>query len=178
MCLGGIIYIQIEKCRGQDRTLWHPCLQDNSSARTTQKTQPLYCWGGVLAAPFHSNGRGTDHIENTALLLLRAFVSVGTCLLSRCLETVCNNPVVLLSLACVLLALHIHRLATSMYAIIFKMGSSCLAQKLHSINRDEFLSQWKADASFLFLISASAEKRAKQYIFFIFHRSVFIIKVN
>jgi hypothetical protein len=27
MCLWGIIYIHIEKSKGQDRTLWHPCLQ-------------------------------------------------------------------------------------------------------------------------------------------------------
>jgi hypothetical protein len=40
------------------------CLQDNSSARTTQKTQPLYCCRGVFTAPLHSNGRGADHIEN------------------------------------------------------------------------------------------------------------------
>jgi hypothetical protein len=25
-------------------------------ARTTQKTQPLYCWEGVFTAPLHSNG--------------------------------------------------------------------------------------------------------------------------
>jgi hypothetical protein len=47
------------------------CLQDNSSARTTQETQPLYCCRGVFTVPLHSNGRGADHIENTVLLLLR-----------------------------------------------------------------------------------------------------------
>jgi hypothetical protein len=30
------------------------CLQDKSSARTTQKTQPLYCWG-VFTQLFHRN---------------------------------------------------------------------------------------------------------------------------
>jgi hypothetical protein len=44
------------------------CLQDNSSAWTTQKTQPLYCCRDVSRAPLHSNGRGPDHIENTVLL--------------------------------------------------------------------------------------------------------------
>jgi hypothetical protein len=39
----------------------------------------------VFTAPLHSNGRGSGHIENTALLLLREFISAGTCLPSRCL---------------------------------------------------------------------------------------------
>jgi hypothetical protein len=47
-------------------------LQDNSSARTTQKTQLLYCCRGMFTAPFYSNDRGADHIENGVLLLLRA----------------------------------------------------------------------------------------------------------
>jgi hypothetical protein len=36
------------------------------SAQIMQKKQPLYCGGGVFTAPLYSNGRGTDHIENTA----------------------------------------------------------------------------------------------------------------
>jgi hypothetical protein len=48
------------------------CLQDNSSARTTQKTQPLYCWRGLFTASLHSNGLEADHIENAVLILLRA----------------------------------------------------------------------------------------------------------
>jgi hypothetical protein len=68
------------------------CLQGNSSARTMQKTQPLYCFRGVFAASLYSNGRGADHIENTVLLLsracmLRALPSNGRCLLSDCLAT-------------------------------------------------------------------------------------------
>jgi hypothetical protein len=57
----------------------------NPSARTMQKTQPLYCWGGVFTESLHINDRGTDHIENTALQLWRALISAGTCLQSRCL---------------------------------------------------------------------------------------------
>jgi hypothetical protein len=44
-------------------------LQDDSSVRTTQKTQPLYSCRGVFTAQLHS---GADHIENAILLLLRA----------------------------------------------------------------------------------------------------------
>jgi hypothetical protein len=62
----------------------------NPSARTTQKTQSIV--EKVFTAPLHSNGHGVDHIENTALLLLRAFFSAGVCLPSRCLETVCITP--------------------------------------------------------------------------------------
>jgi hypothetical protein len=48
------------------------CLQDNSSAWTVQKTQPLCCYTGVFTTPLHSNCHGTDHTENTVLLLLCA----------------------------------------------------------------------------------------------------------
>jgi hypothetical protein len=58
----------------------------NTSVWTTQKTQPLYFCGGVFIAPLHSKDRGADHIENTALLLLSAFISAGICVLNRCLE--------------------------------------------------------------------------------------------
>jgi hypothetical protein len=68
------------------------CLQDNSSAWTTQKTRLLSCCRGVFTAPLHSNGRGVDHIENTVLILLRACTlwalpSKGRCLKSHCLAT-------------------------------------------------------------------------------------------
>jgi hypothetical protein len=56
------------------------CLQDNSSARTTQKTQPLYCCRDMFTASLNSNSRGVDHIENTVLLLLRALPSNDLCL--------------------------------------------------------------------------------------------------
>jgi hypothetical protein len=58
------------------------CLQDNSSAWTTQKTQPLYCSRSVYRA----------HIENTVLVLsyacmLRTLLNNGRCLQSHCLAT-------------------------------------------------------------------------------------------
>jgi hypothetical protein len=56
-----------------DNCLGHPnCLQDNSSAHSMQKTQPLYCCWGFFTMPLHRNGHGIDHIENTILLLLCA----------------------------------------------------------------------------------------------------------
>jgi hypothetical protein len=63
------------------------CLQDNSSARTMQKTQLLYRCRGVFAAPLHINGRGADYIQNAALLLLRSLTSNGRCLRSHFLAT-------------------------------------------------------------------------------------------
>jgi hypothetical protein len=68
------------------------CLQDNSSARTTQKAQPFYCCRGIFTAPLYNNGRGVDLIENTTLLLLpecmlRTIPSNGRCLQSHCLAT-------------------------------------------------------------------------------------------
>jgi hypothetical protein len=68
------------------------CLQDNSSARITQKTQRLYCYRGVFTTPLHINGPGADHTENTVLLLLCAWMlqalpSNGGCLQSHCLAT-------------------------------------------------------------------------------------------
>jgi hypothetical protein len=63
------------------------CLRDNFSARTTQKTRPLYCCRSVSSSPFHSNGRGAGHMENTVLLLLRALPSNGQCLQSHRLRT-------------------------------------------------------------------------------------------
>jgi hypothetical protein len=66
-------------------------LQDNSLAWTSQKTQPLYCWGGVFTALLHSSGRGSDYIENTVLLLLRACIlralPSNACSLSRSLRS-------------------------------------------------------------------------------------------
>jgi hypothetical protein len=47
----------------------------DSSARTTQKTQPLNCWEGFFTHPFSSNGRP----------IVAAYASAGTSLPSRCL---------------------------------------------------------------------------------------------
>jgi hypothetical protein len=62
------------------------CLQDISSARTTQKTQLLYCYRGAFTAPLHCKDRDADQIENTVLLLracvLRTLPSSGSCLQS------------------------------------------------------------------------------------------------
>jgi hypothetical protein len=49
----------------------------NHFARTTQKTQPLYCWECVFTAPLHSNG--------SYWIVLYVFVAAGMCLRSRCL---------------------------------------------------------------------------------------------
>jgi hypothetical protein len=46
-------------------------LEDNSSARITQKTQ-LLSFVEVFTAPLRSNGRGADRIEKIVLLLSRA----------------------------------------------------------------------------------------------------------
>jgi hypothetical protein len=65
------------------------CFQDNSSARSAQKTQPLYCCSGLFTVPLHSNGHGADHIQDIVLLLcacmLRALPINGRCLQSHCL---------------------------------------------------------------------------------------------
>jgi hypothetical protein len=50
------------------------CPQNNSPARTTQKTQPICSCRGVFIAPLHSNCRGADHIKNTVLLLSCAWM--------------------------------------------------------------------------------------------------------
>jgi hypothetical protein len=47
------------------------CLYDNSSAQTTQKTQPLYC-RDVFTVSLHSSGRGANRIEKTVLIFLCA----------------------------------------------------------------------------------------------------------
>jgi hypothetical protein len=49
----------------------------NHFSRTTQKTQPLYCWEGVSTAPLHSNGSYS--------IVACLFVAIGMCLPSRCL---------------------------------------------------------------------------------------------
>jgi hypothetical protein len=46
-------------------------------ARTTQETQPLYCWEGMFTATLHSNG--------SYLIVACLFVAAGICLPSRCL---------------------------------------------------------------------------------------------
>jgi hypothetical protein len=75
------------------------CFQDNSSARTMQKTQLLYCCRGMFTTLLHSNSCGADHIENTVLLLLHACM----------LQALPSNSHYLQS----------HCLATGLYATIF-----------------------------------------------------------
>jgi hypothetical protein len=64
-------------------------LQDNSSARTTQKTRSLCCCRGVFTASLHSNVRGTDHIVLLLVCacMLLALLSNGHCLQGHCLAT-------------------------------------------------------------------------------------------
>jgi hypothetical protein len=59
-------------------TLLNWTLLYNYFARTTQKTQPLYCCEGVFTAPLHSNGSYS--------IVACVFVAAGTCLRSCCLE--------------------------------------------------------------------------------------------
>jgi hypothetical protein len=50
----------------------------------------------MFTAPLHSNNRGTDHTENTSLLLFRAFISAGTSLPGRSLAlNLCSDSVIL-----------------------------------------------------------------------------------
>jgi hypothetical protein len=49
----------------------------NHFARTTQKTQHIYCWEGIFIAPLHSNGSYS--------IVAYLFVSAGLCLPSCCL---------------------------------------------------------------------------------------------
>jgi hypothetical protein len=58
-------------------TLLNWTLLYNHFARTTQKTQRLYCWEGVFAVPLHSYGRYS--------VVACVFVAAGMCLPSRCL---------------------------------------------------------------------------------------------
>jgi hypothetical protein len=66
--------------------------QNKYSARTTRKTQPLYCCRDVFKAPLHSYLCSADHIENVVLLFVRPGMllmlpSNGRCLPSHCLAT-------------------------------------------------------------------------------------------
>jgi hypothetical protein len=66
-------YLHSLPCRTQ---LGRPrCLQDNYSARPTQKTQPLYCCRGVFTASFHSNGRCADHIKHRSSIVACVYVA-------------------------------------------------------------------------------------------------------
>jgi hypothetical protein len=49
----------------------------NNFARTTQKTQPLYCWKGVFTAPLHNIG--------SYAIVACVFVAARMCLPCRCL---------------------------------------------------------------------------------------------
>jgi hypothetical protein len=65
-------------------------LQDKSSERTMQKTQPLHCCRGMYIMPLHRKDHSTDHTEDTFLLLLcmcllRVLPSNGRRLPSHCL---------------------------------------------------------------------------------------------
>jgi hypothetical protein len=58
-------------------------LHYNHFARTTQKTQPLLCWEGVLTSPLHSN--------LSYSIFACVFVVARMCLPSRCLAmNVCS----------------------------------------------------------------------------------------
>jgi hypothetical protein len=52
-------------------------LLHNHFARSTQKTQHLYSWKGMLTAPLHSNGSYS--------IVACLFIAAGMCLPSRCL---------------------------------------------------------------------------------------------
>jgi hypothetical protein len=56
---------------------WYICHFYNLSARTRQKTQPLYCREGAFIAPLHINGIYS--------IVACVFVSAGMCLPSSCL---------------------------------------------------------------------------------------------
>jgi hypothetical protein len=58
-------------------TLLNCSLLYNHFARTTQKTQPLYCWEGVFTAPLHRNWSYS--------IVACVFVAAGMCLPSCCL---------------------------------------------------------------------------------------------
>jgi hypothetical protein len=55
-------------------------------ARTTLKTQSLYCWEGVFTAPLHSNGSYS--------IVACVFVVAAMCLPSRCLQWIWVFPVI------------------------------------------------------------------------------------
>jgi hypothetical protein len=89
------------------------CLQNNSSARTTQKTHSLSCCRGLFTAPLHNNGRGTDHIENELLILLRtcmyrALPSNGRCLHSNCLITGLYATIIIIIIIIMREIIHLH----------------------------------------------------------------------
>jgi hypothetical protein len=60
----------------RNSTLLHWTLLYKHFARTTQKTQPLYCWEGVFTASLHSKG--------SYAIVACVFVAAGMCLPSRC----------------------------------------------------------------------------------------------
>jgi hypothetical protein len=51
------------------------CVQDNSSVRTTQKTQPFLSCRGMFIAPLPSNGRGAGHMENSSCIIACVYVA-------------------------------------------------------------------------------------------------------
>jgi hypothetical protein len=60
-----------------DSILLNWTLLYNHFVRTTQKTQPLYCWEGLFTAPLHSNGSYS--------IVASVFIAAGMCLPSCCL---------------------------------------------------------------------------------------------
>jgi hypothetical protein len=85
------------------------------SARTTQKTQPLYCSRGVFTSSLYSNGRGADSIENAVILLLRTCVLRTLSSNGRCLQ--------------------IHCIATGLYATILILCWRCSEVQLNNLSR-------------------------------------------
>jgi hypothetical protein len=67
-------YLLSLPCRIQMAWLGRPsCFQDNSSARTTQKTQSRYCCRDVFTAPLDSNRPHRKQAVSTVTLLLRTY---------------------------------------------------------------------------------------------------------
>jgi hypothetical protein len=90
-----------------------------------RRKHSVYC-SGLFTAPLHSNGRGADHIENTASLC----VYRGQVFTEKLLRNGLHKPLVLLLRACTLQALHSggrclqsNHLATGLYATIWKERS-------------------------------------------------------
>jgi hypothetical protein len=72
----------------RNSTLFNSNLLYNSFARTTQKTQPLYCWEDMRRAPLHRNGSYS--------IVAYVLISAGICLPSSCLEMdVCSDFTIL-----------------------------------------------------------------------------------
>jgi hypothetical protein len=115
-------------------------LQHNSSALTTQKTQPLYCWC-VFTVSLHSNGHGTDYIENN-LSIVKSCLPRTRVYLIRCSEKGCITPLLCCCVRVLLINGYISGstlLAWRKYAIIlYYVWSSLLNIFLLDKNRSFF----------------------------------------